>query len=331
MVRIFWSILVCPFVMTKGKEPSWTEVPVEPLMNDYVEVLLVNETSNFELAPFLLKEMSRNSKGGLTIDYSMQFGSSVDFGLFVLAACLVAAISCALPAFVVAAPVPWGPALFAKLWLYPGCFQTWNLDGESVFTYFQLYGGFLVMLAKCVRFCAGTFLGLSWAWWRCWRFSPETGFNCFIFSLTWCWWWGFHWVFRTSPSSPFPPPSQKKKCGVRPEGECGAGESRHGQATFEGLYQDDDGYVWSRVRGNGAVYCWNTHTQHTQWRNSWTTGTATTSTATANCNCNWSNYNNNNYNYNYKCNYNYNNRKNYNWNNWNNYNFADNFNLHNYN
>ena len=85
----------------------------------------------------ILKETSRNSKGGWIIDYSMQFGSSVDVGLFVLAACLVAAISCALPAFVVAAPVPCGPALFALLWLHPGCFQTWNLDGESVFMYFH--------------------------------------------------------------------------------------------------------------------------------------------------------------------------------------------------
>ena len=92
-------------------------------MNDYVEALLVNETSNSELAPFLVKETSRNSK-------RMQVGSSEDVGLFVLAACLVAAISCALPA------CPFGPALFAMLWLYRGCFQTWNLDVESVLMYF---------------------------------------------------------------------------------------------------------------------------------------------------------------------------------------------------
>ena len=83
MVRIFWSILVCPFVATKGQEPSWSDVPLVPLLSDYVEALLVNETSNSELAPFLMKETSRNSKGGLIIDNSMQVVSSVDVGLFV--------------------------------------------------------------------------------------------------------------------------------------------------------------------------------------------------------------------------------------------------------
>ena len=86
----------------------------------------------------------------------MQFGSSVDDGLFVLAACLVATFSCALPAFVVAASVPCDPALFLKQWLYPGCFQTWNFDG--VFIYFQLCS---------VR---GTFLGVM----------ILSGFSCLV-------------------------------------------------------------------------------------------------------------------------------------------------------
>ena len=58
------------------------------------------------LAPFLVMETIRNSKGGWIIDYSMRVSSSVDGGPSVLAACLVAAFSCAFPAFVVAAPVP---------------------------------------------------------------------------------------------------------------------------------------------------------------------------------------------------------------------------------
>ena len=58
-MRILWPILVCPFVATKGQEPSWTDVPLEPLLNDYVEALFVSETSNSELAPFLVKETSR--------------------------------------------------------------------------------------------------------------------------------------------------------------------------------------------------------------------------------------------------------------------------------
>ena len=68
----------------------------------------------------------------------------------------------------------------------------------------------------------------------------------------------------------------QKKCGVWPAGECRAEEdvnsstpAAFGQATFEGLYQDDDGYIWSKVRRNGAVYWWNTHTQHTRWRPPW--------------------------------------------------------------
>ena len=76
------------------------------------------EPSNSELAPCLWKETSRNSKGGLIIDCSMQFGSPVDVGLFVLAACLVAAITRALPASVVSAPVLCGSALFAELRLH---------------------------------------------------------------------------------------------------------------------------------------------------------------------------------------------------------------------
>ena len=133
---------MCPFVSTKGQEPSWFVVPLEPLLIDYDEALLVNETSHSVLAPFLVMETSRNSIGGWIIDCSMHVGSSVDGGLFVLAACLVAAFSCAVPAFVVAAPVPCGLALFAKLWLYPGCFQTWNFDGCSVFMYFSIMVGF---------------------------------------------------------------------------------------------------------------------------------------------------------------------------------------------
>ena len=120
----------------------------------------MNETSNSELAPLLWKETSRNSKGGLIIDYSMQFGSPVDVGLFVQAACLVAAITHALLASVVAAPVLCGSTLLAKLRLYPGCFQTWNLDGESVFTYLMHYGCFLVLMAECVKCRAEAFLGL---------------------------------------------------------------------------------------------------------------------------------------------------------------------------
>ena len=33
--------------------------------------------------------------------------------------------------------------------LFPGCFHTWNLDCESVFTFFQQYGWFLVFMAEC--------------------------------------------------------------------------------------------------------------------------------------------------------------------------------------
>ena len=87
------------------------------------------------------------------VDSSMRVGSPVDGGLSVLAACLVAAFSCALPAFVVAAPVPCGPALVVMQWLYPGCFQTWNFDDVS----FDC--GFLALMA-CVLFCERTFSGI---------------------------------------------------------------------------------------------------------------------------------------------------------------------------
>ena len=74
MVRVLWSILVCPFVSTKGREPSSVDVPLEPLLtNSY-------ETSNSVLAPFLVMETNRNSKGGWIIDYSMRVSSSVDGG-----------------------------------------------------------------------------------------------------------------------------------------------------------------------------------------------------------------------------------------------------------
>ena len=33
---------------------------------------------------------------------------------------------------------------------------------------------------------------------------------------------------------------------------------------FEGLFEDDAGYVWSRVRRLGAVYWWKLDTQYTQ-------------------------------------------------------------------
>ena len=35
-----------------------------------------------------------------------------------------------------------------------------NFDGDSVFMYFQHYGGFLFMMTKCVQFCAGTLHGV---------------------------------------------------------------------------------------------------------------------------------------------------------------------------
>ena len=78
-----------------------------------------------------------------------------------LAACLVAAFSCALPAFVVA-PLLCGLALFVLQLLH----QTWNFDGDS------LDGGFLVLMAKCVLFCERTILGVitlldSPVWLRC--------------------------------------------------------------------------------------------------------------------------------------------------------------------
>ena len=47
--------------------------------------------------------------------------------------------------------------------LFPGCFHTWNLDCESVFTFFQQYGWFLVFMAECVKCRVGTFLGLMTA------------------------------------------------------------------------------------------------------------------------------------------------------------------------
>ena len=87
------------------------------------------------------------------IDYSMRVGSPVDGGLSVLAACLVAAFSCALPALVVVAPVPCDPALVVMQWLHPGCFQTWNFDDVS----FDC--GFLALMA-CVLFCERTFSGV---------------------------------------------------------------------------------------------------------------------------------------------------------------------------
>ena len=69
-----------------------------------------------------------NSGDVFFIDCSMQFGYLVDVGLFLPAACLLAAFSCVLPACG-AAPSPCGLALSAELWPYSGiCFQSWIVD-----------------------------------------------------------------------------------------------------------------------------------------------------------------------------------------------------------
>ena len=39
--------------------------------------------------------------------------------------------------------------------------------------------------------------------------------------------------------------------------------------AFEGLFQDDAGFVRSWVRRRGVVSWWNLHTQHTQWHPPW--------------------------------------------------------------
>ena len=93
---ILLLIALCGASETK---PSWTDVLLEPSMKGSVEALPVNETSNSEQAPFLLKEKSLQyttitncgnwKEGCLIIDYSMQFGSLVDVGLSLIAGCLL--------------------------------------------------------------------------------------------------------------------------------------------------------------------------------------------------------------------------------------------------
>ena len=59
----------------------------------------------------------------MSVDFSIQYGFMVDWGLFVLAARWFAAFPSATPAFVVAASGSCGLALLGS-WLYPGtCFQ----------------------------------------------------------------------------------------------------------------------------------------------------------------------------------------------------------------
>ena len=59
----------------------------------------------------------------MSVDFSIQYGFIVDWGLFVLAACWSAAFPSASLAFVVAASRSCGPALLVS-WLCPGtCFQ----------------------------------------------------------------------------------------------------------------------------------------------------------------------------------------------------------------
>ena len=101
-----------------------------------------------------------NSKGDVFfIDYSMQFGYHVDVGLFLPAACFVAAFSCVLPACG-AAPSPCGLALSAELWRYPGiCVQSWIVDVgfgglyllqcESCLGLMTFCGSFLWIVSPC--------------------------------------------------------------------------------------------------------------------------------------------------------------------------------------
>ena len=64
MVAVRNSILLIALCCASGSKPSWTDALLEPSMKGNVEALLVNETSNSVLAPFLVMETSRISKAG---------------------------------------------------------------------------------------------------------------------------------------------------------------------------------------------------------------------------------------------------------------------------
>ena len=91
------SVLLLVLCGVSGSKPSWTDVSMEPCTEGDLEALPVNETSGSDVEN--------------TISYSIQYGFLADRGLFVPAACMIAAHSSVLHAFVVDAFLPCGPAL----------------------------------------------------------------------------------------------------------------------------------------------------------------------------------------------------------------------------
>ena len=95
------SILLLVLCGASGSKLSWTVVSTEPPMEGDLETLPVNQSagSDFET----------------TVDYSIQYGFLVDWGLLVPAACMFAAFSSVSPAFIAVAFLPCGSCSLSRV------------------------------------------------------------------------------------------------------------------------------------------------------------------------------------------------------------------------